>query len=59
MEITDEVRIKALRWFKDLDVVTRTILSVKNYNQLDCTKLSADNIVIIWRRKTGGEWRNL
>lgn len=57
MKITNDVRIKALYWFKNLGLVKRSELGLKHYNKVNGYK--ADEVVIIWRRETGGEWSNL
>lgn len=56
MEITNFVRIKALGWFKNLTHEKRYELFFKHYKKL--TGFTSDEIVIIWRRETGGEWSN-
>lgn len=57
MGITNEIRIKALKWFKDLSLEKRAELSLKHYNKV--IGFTSDEIVIIWRRATGGEWKDL
>ena len=56
MEITDEIRIKALNWFRELDPIKRFELKIKHCNS---TSITADQAVSIWRRTTGGEWAYL
>jgi len=57
MEITNDIRIKALKWFTDLGPVERTKLLMKHYNKV--IEFTADEVVIIWRRTTGGEWKDM
>ena len=57
MRIINKNRIKALRWFNKISPIERFELSIKHYNKPN--GLTADEIVIIWRRTTGGEWANL
>lgn len=56
MEITDEIRIKALNWFTKLDLIKQFELKINHFNSI---KLTADQVVFIWRRTTGGEWASL
>jgi hypothetical protein len=49
MKATDENKLKALKWFKTLSDIERFALSIKNINKI--SNLTADEIVIIWRRK--------
>ena len=57
LEITNEIKIKALKWFKKIGLEESAALGLKHYNKI--SGFTADEVVIIWRRTTGGEWANL
>lgn len=46
---------KALEWWNNLTDKEKLELSLKHYNILDS---NIEQIVFIWRRMTGGEWKN-
>jgi hypothetical protein len=54
--ISEETKNKAIDWWNGFTDQEKVILSLKHYNILD---LNQKQIVFVWRRCTGGEWKSL
>tara|TARA_R110000737_G_C14347629_1_gene444530 strand:+ start:425 stop:625 length:201 start_codon:yes stop_codon:yes gene_type:complete len=46
-------RFDALKWWNEFSNKEKLEMSLKHYNVLD---LNVEQIIIAWRRTTGGEW---
>ena len=46
-------RLDALKWWNNFSDREKLEMSLKHYGELD---LNVEQIIIAWRRTTGGEW---